>query len=190
MHKAVLIEAADEFPITLAEANEHLKVSGEDAYVNTLIAAATGQIERYLKRALITQQWSLYLDCWEDKILLPYPTLQSVESIEYFDINGEEQTLDEELYWVSNTTDPGSVTRRYDVVYPELQYGRPDSARIDFTCGWADAEAVPSQIKHAIKIYLTDLHEHRGEIVTGLVKIDKIPNHVLNLIHDFRIYNF
>ncbi len=189
MHKAVLRVAATEFPVTLAEIEAHLKVTDDDSYLNSLIAVATGQIERYLRRSIMQQEWTLYLDRWEYTILLPYPTLQSVESVSYYGQDGALTLLDEsDFYWVVTSDEPGRIVQKYDTTYPELQDGRPDAIEIEYTAGWASADDVPSQIKHAIKLYCTDLHEHRGEIQVG--QVTKIPNHILNLIHDFRIYSF
>lgn len=188
MHKTVLITPPTSEPITLEELQAHLKVDGEDDYLNSLIITVRKAIERYLKRSILTQTWKVYADCWHDVMKIPSPPLQSVTSVKYFDINGSLQTLDTENYWVVTTDEPGYIQRGYDVSYPELQYGRPDSVEIEYVAGW---EECPEQIKHAIKIWCTDLYEHRGELTIGAGNTSvKIPNYIANLIHDFRIYKF
>lgn len=188
MHKAVLLEAPETEPITLLELQVHLKVDGEDTYLNSLIKTTRKGMERYLKRSILTQTWEAYADCWHDEFKLPYPSLQSVTHVKYFDIEGNEQTLPTSEYWVVNTDDPGYIKRGYDVTYPELQYGRPDSVKIEYIAGW-EVETLPEEIKHAMKIWCADLYEHRGSISIGS-GVHKIPGHIAGLIHDYRIYKF
>lgn len=190
MHKTVLETAPTVEPITLVEAKAHLNVVGtsKDSYITSLITVTRRGIERYLKRALITQTWKVYYDCWDNCLKVPFPVLQEVTSVKYKDLNGTDQTLATDQYWVVNTEDPGSIVRAYGVTYPELQYGRPDAIEILFVAGYGDAAAdVPDEIRHAQKIWLTDLFEHRGEIIVANAA-HRIPDHVKNLLHDHRIY--
>lgn len=193
MHKTVLVDAPAVEPITLVEAKAHLNIVGSsrDTYIDSLRMATRKGIERYLKRALITQTWKVYYDHWSHCLKIPYPTLQQVEAVTYKDTNGDDQVLDESTYyWVVNNEDPGMIVRKYSVSYPELQYGRPDAIEIQFIAGYGDAASdVPEDIRHAQKIWLTDLFEHRGEVVIGSTP-KRIPSHIANLIHDYRIYNF
>jgi len=156
-----------------------------------MIATARKQIERYLSRALITQEWEVYYDCWNTKMMIPFGQLQNVDSVQYYDSNGSFTTLPEAShYWVSNTSDPGFIQKRYDAVFPELQPGRPDAIRITFTCGYGDdPEDVPENIRHAMKLLITDYFEHRGEVVVGTAAT-RIPQFISNLIHTYRLYQF
>lgn len=189
MHKVVRREAATDYPVTLDELKSHLKVIDDDDYLTTLLATSTSMIERYLNRSLCTQEWTLYLDEWCYKILLPYSSIQSVESVKYYDLNGDPQTLTElDYYHVVTSDDPGYIQQRYDVTYPELEEGKPDAIEIEYTAGYGDPEDVPAEIKHAIKLICTDLHEHRGELVTG--SVNRIPNYVNSLCHSYKLYQF
>lgn len=191
MHKTVLVDAPSVEPITLPEAKAHLNITGtsRDTYITSLITVTRRGIERYLKRALITQTWKVYYDCWHNCMKIPFPVLQTVDSVIYKDSNGNDQTWATDQYWVVNTEDPGSIVRAYNVTFPQLQDGRPDAIEIEFTCGYGDAASdVPEEIRHAQKIWLTDLFEHRGEIVVANAA-HRIPDHVKNLLHDHRIYN-
>lgn len=190
LHKVEIDDPAEGYIISTEEANTHLHVGGQDEYVDSLIAAAQGALERDLKRTFLTTKFIAYADCWEDRFFLPYPKLQSVESIKYFDTNGEEQELGEnDFYWVITSSDPGYIKQKYDATYPELQAGRPDAISISFTAGYEDIDAVPAQLKHAVKLLITDLYEHRGSIVIG-AGVYQIPKHIINLVHDFKIYQF
>jgi uncharacterized phiE125 gp8 family phage protein len=181
-------------PITTAEAKSHLNVSGtsKDAYIDSLIVTARGQIERYLNRALITQSWKVYYDCWQKELLIPFGSLSTLTSVKYYDIDGNLQTLSTDYYWVLSTTDPARIIRKYDATYPELQYGRPDAIEIAFTAGYgATSSAIPGEIKHAMKLLITNLYENKGDIVIGPGHtVGKIPSFVTDLIHSYKLYNF
>lgn len=192
MHKTVLVTAPSVEPITRTEAKAHLNVtsSTKDGYIDSLITTVRRGVERYLKRALITQTWKVYYNNWDNCLKIPFPKLQSVTHVKYRDLEGVEQTLPTTQYWVTNTEDPGSIVRAYGVTFPELQYGRPDSIEIQFVAGYGLAADVPDDIKHAMKLWLTDLFDHRGEVVIGPAGVNRIPGHIKNLIHDYRIYSF
>jgi len=192
VHKTVLVNGPSGEPIEVSEAKTHLNLSGSslDTYLGTLITTARRAIENYLHRVLMTQDWKVFYDCWKHELLIPFGNLQTVTSVKYRDLNGVEQTLSaDDYYWVVNTTDPGRIVRKYDATYPELQYGRPDAIEIEFTAGFGDAEDVPEEIKHAIKLLVTDYFEHKGSVVVGST-VNIIPGHVKNLIHSYKLYEF
>jgi uncharacterized phiE125 gp8 family phage protein len=160
---------------------------------------AQAQIERYLNRALITQSWKVYHDCWKHELLIPFGRLQIAGAspgpaspvVKYYDINGSQQTLTESgYYWVVTTTDPARIVRKYDATYPELQYGRPDAIEIAFTAGFGSAAtAIPDEIKHAMKLLITNYYEHRGDVVISQ-SVGKIPSYITDLIHSYKLYDF
>lgn len=177
-------------PITLQEAKEHLKVTGsyQNDEITRMIKAARGVVERYLNRALITQEWDVYFDHWCDELKLHFPPLQSVDAVKYFNQEGTEATLSPTLYWVTKS-DPSCIVRKYSATWPELEEGRPDAIKIEITCGYGDNPTdVPEDIRNAIKVVLTDLYENRGTVVLGSVQ--KIPNYLNDLIHTYKIYLF
>jgi hypothetical protein len=67
-------------PITLDEAKLHLRITeeDEDTLIQSLIAAARQDCEKFQNRAYITQVWELWLDAWpgKDFIEIPLPPLQ------------------------------------------------------------------------------------------------------------------
>lgn len=196
MHKFKLITPPTVEPFDLTEAKSHLRVTStlEDALITSWITATRRMIERYLNRALITQEYELYLDTWPcTEIKLPFGSLQSVESVKVFIIDGTESTLVEsDYYWVDDVSEPAMVIRKYNAVWPVPQYARPNAIKITFTCGYGDAGSdVPEDIISAIKIRLTDLHENRGSVAVGqAVLVNKIPNYMEDLIHSYKLYEF
>lgn len=120
------------------------------------------------------------------------PAVEKRPLVEYYNIDGALTELNEtDYYWVSEKSDPATIVRKYDAVYPVLQYGRPNAIEITFLCGYGDAaEDVPEDIIHALKVMLTDYFENPGSIISGPgVTVNKIPAHITGLIHDYRLYN-
>jgi uncharacterized phiE125 gp8 family phage protein len=198
VHKTVLVTPPAAEPITLTEAKSHLNVTGstKDTEITSLIVTARRILERYLNRAILTQTWKVYADCWMNGMKIPYPRLQSITHVKYYDINGTLQTLNaSSYYWTITSDEPGRIVRKYDVTYPELQYGRPDAIEIQFVAGWLatasapDYGVVPEDIKHAMKLLITNYFEHKGDIVIGSV-VNKIPTHITDLVHSYKIYEF
>lgn len=194
MYRTQLVSGPEVEPVSLAEAKGHLNASGssKDDYITSLTLASRVAIERYLNRALITQEWKVFYDRWCEELQIPFPPLQSIETVKFFDTNGVEQTLTQGDYlWVVKTAEPGRVLRKYGAVYPELQMGRPDAIEIAFTAGYGDeATDVPEPIKVGIKLMLAAYYEHRSDVVVGPQSVNKIPSHVTDMIHPYRIYNF
>jgi uncharacterized phiE125 gp8 family phage protein len=200
MHKTVLVSGPAVEPVTVAEAKTHLHItsSTQDTYIGTLITTARRELERYLNRAFITQSWKVYYDCWQHELLIPFGNLQIADStpgpespvVKYYNTDGNQITLTaNDYYWVVNTTDPARIVRKYDVTYPELQYGRPDAIEIAFSAGFGDAAtAIPDEIKHAMKLLITNYYEHRGDIVTGGNTVHQIPKFITDLVHSYKLY--
>lgn len=180
-------------PLNIDEAKEHLHVRGssQDSFIDSLIVVSRKQIERYLNRALITQQWSVFYDCWKAYMTIPLGSLQSVDSVEYYNNAGSRVTLSEAThYWVSETSDPAYILKKYGATYPELQAERPDAVKITFTCGYGDKqEDVPEDIRHAMKLLITDYFENRSDVVVGTTAV-RIPRFVTDLIHTYKLYHF
>lgn len=199
MHKTVLVQGPQVEPLEVSEAKAHLNVSGtsKDTYIESLIITVRRQVETYLRRALITQQWKVYYNCWQNKMQIPFGRLQIVENesvvVKYRNLSGTLTTLTEsDYYWVVNDEDPGYIVRKYDATFPELQYGRPDAIEIAFTAGYgATSSAIPEDIRHAMKLILTNYFEQRGDIAIGSgVTVNKIPNFITDLLHPYKLYGF
>lgn len=182
-------------PMEISDANLHLKTSGENDYINALIMTARGMMERYLNRSLVLQTWTGYANCWEREFCLDYPPLLAVNSVKYYNTAGVLTTLSTSDYWVDTVSQPGRVVLGYDFTPPELQQGRPNGIVIEYTAGYRATgttaqkqAAIPEPIRHAMKILITDMYEHRGQYVIGNLT-NKIPGYIIDLVHTYKIYN-
>lgn len=168
------------FPVTLAEAKQHLRVddSDNDDKIELCIQAATRYADGprgFLARALITQTWELVLDRFPDfEMQIPLPPLQEVLSVKYDDTAGDEQTLSADDYSVDNVSEPGwivPVTSGWPTILEAI-----NTVRVRFIAGYAPtdgispvnlAENVPQDIKAAILLHVGALYEHRETTVVG-----------------------
>lgn len=174
-----LVTAPVEYPITLEEAKEHLRVDTNDfdAEIQSKIELATQEVENATGYKLISQTWTYNLDQLYNIIKIPYYPLTSVSSISYKDDNNATQTLSSALYVVDTKAKPGKVTQAYNQTYPTT-YSISNAVTITFVCGYSNATAVPERFKQAIKLYLQyyfDMDKLAGDIADRLIQQEKIP---------------
>ncbi len=166
-------------PITLDEAKEHLRVTGddEDGYISGLIRAARVMCENQIDRSFITTAWRVTTDqfpCAYECLIMPRPPLIAVQSITYVDTGGVTQTLSNTLYTVDATSEPGRITPGYTLPWPVARYYQ-NSVVINYTAGYgAVGSLVPETIRHAIKIMVSHLFELREPVNVGNI-VTQIP---------------
>jgi uncharacterized phiE125 gp8 family phage protein len=163
--------------------------STADPQVSAIISAARQWTEDYTNRALITQTWRLTLDdfprClgyawngyapgqyhlrpWRDLqvIRLPWPNLLTVTSITYVDGNGATQTLDSSAYVVDTSSLPGRVYPAYGTSWPANRC-QPNAVTITYTAGYGSASSVPTAVKQAMLLMISDLYRERESQIIG-----------------------
>lgn len=162
-------------PLTLTETKAHLRVdtTDEDALIDRLIAVAVADIDGadgWLNRAIMTQTWDLWLDGFPSagkrQIGVPLPTLQSVTSIIYIDIEGVTQTLATSVYDVFGVggTQPARIAEAHGQSWPSTRR-QSDAVTVRFVAGYGDATTdVPEDIRHALLLMVGHLYEHREAV--------------------------
>lgn len=187
----ILVTAPAAEPITLTEAKAHLRVTGtdEDTLIAALIAAARQNLDGrdgWLGRSLMPQTWELRLYAFPASITIPLPPLQSVDSIKYIDLDGDEQTLDPALYQVV-AGEPARIVPAYGQTWPSTRC-QPEAVRVRFTAGYADAASVPAPIKAAILLNVGTLYRDRETVNIGNI-VAELPT-VSLLLSPFRVWTF
>lgn len=118
---------------------------------------------------------------------IPFPPLQSVDSIKYFDPDGTEQTLDPAAYMVDDASSPGVVAPLS--AWPATQ-NRMNAVKVSFTAGYGDAAAVPAGIKAWMLMRIAALYENREEVAVGArVVVLELP-FVDRLLDPYRILEY
>lgn len=176
--KTLLDIAPTAEPVSVSEIKGMLRIedSDEDTLITGLIVAARELAEKILRRAIINQTWLLYLDDFpkHNYIKLPYPKLQSVTWIKYYDTNNTLTTLNSSAYQVDAIDTPGQVVLTFNESWPNV-YDGINPVEIKFICGYgANASSVPSAIKLAIKHLVAHWFEHREPYAAG-VEVKEVP---------------
>lgn len=191
-------------PITLAEAKKHLREDSDDfnEQIEAFIEAAVDFVEGptgFLGRALIDQEWDLYLDAFPcsidarpNEIEIPLPPLISVSGVYYLDSDGVEQTFSASSYTVDTASEPGRVMLKSAGSWPTIQQAA-NAVRVRFRAGYLDQtvspaeDDVPGTIKAAILILVGDLYANRESQVVG-VSVAKLPWSAEALLRTKRIH--
>lgn len=174
-------------PVTLTEAKVHLRVDGtaEDALITSLIVAARQGAEHLTGRALMPQTLELALDEFSDKIKIPRPPFVSVTSVTYTDTAGATQTLSPADYVIDSHSEPAQLVRPYGTGWPSTRC-QPNAVLIRYQVGYANAAAVPDEIKSWMLLRIGMLYANRESVATG-VSVASIP-HVDRLLDAYRTY--
>lgn len=176
-------------PLSTAEVKTHLRIefSDDDTYLDALIKAARRYVEQFTRRSLITQTWRYSLDAWPAPIIpahlqtgtgvvLPYPPLQSVTSVQYTDTEGSTQTFSD--YTVDTDSDPGWILPSYGNAWPVTR-NVMNAVRITYVAGYGDASTdVPDELRHAMKLLVAMWYENREAI-------DMVPDPINNLLRPY-----
>ncbi|HUS95667.1 MAG TPA: head-tail connector protein [Hyphomicrobiaceae bacterium] len=182
-------------PVTVDEAKSHLRINfaTDDTYLGELIIAAREYAEDFLRRALITRTYDLYLDDFPSTgaIALPRPPLQLVSSVKYVDTDGDVQDLTENTdYVVDAVSEPGWVVMAEDASWPEVKQ-TVNAVIIRFIAGYGDAGTdILAAHKLAIKHMIAEWYEHREpvDVVRGTPM--KVSRTAEMLLWPTRFYEF
>lgn len=157
-------------PVTTAEAKAQARVthSAEDALIGLMIQAATSEAEHLMMRAIMPQQWRLTLDGWTRPVRLPVPPVAAVVSVKYAHPDtGVATTLAGTEYQLAGEDDTGaSLFPAYGKSWPAHR-AQPDAIEIIFSTGYADAAAVPAQMKTWILMRVAAYYRHREAWTQG-----------------------
>lgn len=175
------------FPVELDELKVGLRIDGadEDDFLETLIAAATDDVENLTHRAILPQTWILLLDAFPPSIRLPWPVARTA-TVAYqatagvwTDLNAADVTL--------IPGPPSWVAPAYGKTWPQ-PITHPDSVRVTYTAhSWATVAAVPAGIKQWIIARAGELHEQREasgplevrehRFIRGLLQAHVLPDY-------------
>ena len=193
--KLVTPPSVEPVSLAEAKLHSNVDFASQDSLILSVIKGSTVDAENICRRVFITRQYALYLDRFPSlsdsaqvvgtcdnnflsvpqpyvfrvrgsKIGLPFPTLQSVESVNYIDLNGVQQTLAPDKYIVDNISEPGCITPAPNTYWPNTQ-NRVNAVKISFTAGYGTPADVPEGIKRWVMMRSGALFENREEVVVG-----------------------
>lgn len=169
MSITITVQPAEE-PVTLAEAKLQVELIGDahDTMLTSLIVAARRYVEARTHRGLVSQTRVLRMDRFPPVITLREGLLTSVSSVTYVDPAGDTQTLAPADYQVDQYSDPPRIAPAYGLAWPATR-DQFDAVTVTYVCGYADATAVPEDIKSAIKLVIGDMFANRESGIVGTI---------------------
>lgn len=178
-------------PLTLSDTKNFLKVehTTDDSLITMLISGARIAAEGITNRALITQTWDFYIDQfppWEQYI--PFPSLQSITSIKYYDTDGALQTLASNQYRADLVSEPARVEPAFGLIWPITRW-QSNAVVIRFVCGYGAAADVPAGILNWMLMRIRTMYDNRAQIEIGQgFTVLELPNeYVDGLLNDYRV---
>lgn len=174
VHEALtLVTAPTAEPLSAQEAKDHMRVdiTTDDELIEALIGAARRKFEADTGRALCTRTYDLTLDGWPcgDSITLPYPPLQSVTSITYYDTSNASATFASSSYFVDTASLPGRIVLGYGQSWPSVTLRPANGVVVRFVTGAGAASQVADSDKQALLLLIAHWYEHREAIITGTI---------------------
>jgi len=184
----VLTAAPEREPVSVSEAKQYLRIDTaiEDPVVASMILAARLHIEGALDIAMVTQSWTLVLDCWPEdgRVSIPLGPLKSVDSVKVYDPEDAAQTVSPETYVVDLSSLRPRLVRNTGAVWPTP--GRPaNGIEIALTAGYGDTpDKVPAPIRQAVLMLAAHWYEQREPVVFETP--DELPHGVADLLKPYR----
>jgi len=180
-------------PVLTADFKTWARIDTDDD--NTLIASLLTAARRYcenaVRRQFIDATWIYTIDEWpaNDVIQLPFPPLDSITTLKYYNTAGTLTTLTKDTdYTVDTYTEPGRVFPCYGKSWPSLR-GYERDIEITFKAGYGTAGTdVPADILTAIKLLAAHWYEHRENVVIGATVAD-MPDAAAALLGPYRVFN-
>ena len=165
-HISVVTPPAVE-PINIVDVRKFIRVNftTDDQIIETLMKSARDWMERYLRRALITQTIRLDLDWGPAWVELPRPPLQSVVSVECVGLNGAIFTADPASYYV--IPEARLIGLQPSSVWPV--HITPAGWRCTFIAGYGDTpDTIPSQIISSMWNIVAAMYDNRGDLSSAI----------------------
>lgn len=174
-------------PVSLPLLKQQLRIfhNLQDVLLTSLLATAREQVEADTWRSLIPITGRTItrrgFPPTDEALYLPKPPLRGVTSVTYEDVNGASQPI--ASFRIDTTHEPGSIEPLYPLPWPVSRDG-PASVTVVYDCGYANADAVPASLKHAILLIATQLYEHAEPVeIKGVSTLDRLcrPYRVRNM---------
>ena len=187
---SVLTVAPATEPVTAAELRTHLRTDATelpDAEANALITDARTEIENMTGLAFISQSWRLSIDRWPaggeawwdgvremsitelynsntlQSLVLPRWPLVSITSVTVYDEDSNASTVTvNDVFDVDTYQTPGRITLKRGQTWP-IALRANNAIQVIYVAGYANAAAVPSTLKRAVKQLAAFLYSHRGD---------------------------
>lgn len=179
----IVTVAPAEQPVTLDEVKAQCNITAStyDTLLSGYILAATQHVEAMCGNKLVEQTLLLRCSSWCDFSRLLVRPVSVVSGITYLDLDGAEQTLDTSVYRLVDGA-RASIVLKPQQTWPNA-LSVADAIRVTALVGYADADAVPDNIKQAIFLLVSTWFENREDQVADALSAP-LANGVKALLAD------
>ena len=191
-----LVTPPAELVVSVAELKVHIRHNfsdaNEDTYLTGLIESATLMAEAYCNSAFVTQTWKYFLEYFpnEDCFEIPLGPVQSITNIKYYDTAGSLITWDAANYQTLVSGARAKIALGTALGnWPSTKLDKLGAIEVQFVAGYGAASAVPSIIKHAIKLTAGSLYSNREQEISGTT-ISQFELSCERLLAPYRLYLF
>ena len=177
--------------VPMTELLEYLRVSSSDdeLVIAGMLSAATGWVEQWTERALITQGWRLVLDAWpgDGLILIDRTPVLSITSVGYVDAAGAAQVLAPAAWQLDRNGAPARLAPAPGTTWPQVRE-QLAAVTIDFQAGYGPSwNDVPETIRQALFRLTAHFYDNRDTANVGNIVTD-LPFHVKALLASYRAW--
>ncbi len=150
-----VVTPAASLPVTLAELKSHLQLNrdDDDADLTLFLQSAIDTFEFETGRppiATVYRQYTRFPDYTHAPIVLARGKVSAIASVKYTDPAGSEVTLAGTRPDLAGPI--GRVFGPFSTGWPLVDLTAIHPVRVEFTAGWANAAAVPADVKVAIRM--------------------------------------
>ncbi|MEZ0147959.1 MAG: phage head-tail connector protein [Candidatus Reddybacter sp.] len=192
-----LLTAAPFAPVSVVDLQSHVVVehNDDDDLLAIYIDAAVAQVQADTGCAIVKQQWQADYECFPDVIRLSKPPLLAVESVKYYDTDGNLQTLDPADYQVATSGIVGRIAPAPTKSWPSVQAGRFNGVSVTYQAGYVDVVGgvaqgeMPVQLRQAVYVLAAHFYENREAVLVGTISKEQplayqmlINNHTVSAV--------
>ena len=168
-----LVTGATESALALADVKSQLNLtaSAHDTWLDRTIVAAERYVENKTNRVLISSTFDAFYDRfpWPGGLIeLPKPDVSAVDSISYVATDGSVTTWDSAQYVVDIVSERGRIWEAHGFDWPATRTIR-HAVTVRFQAGYANASAVPDDLKHAMLMLISHWFNNRDAVLTGTI---------------------
>lgn len=177
-------------PLGLGDAKLQLRIDAgdtdQDALINRLIGAAHRHVENALGYPILRQTRETHYRGFPCGTLkLDGGASPEVTAIIYFDNAGDEQTLAPSDYVLDAIARRPEVWRAPSVSWPSVPC-RPGAVKVTWAAGWEEADDVPEDMLHAMRLLIAHWDQNREGVIVGTIS-SEVQAGVEALLRPFRL---